>query len=351
MNAMLGKTLAWAAAAVFVAGPVSADWVTLKDGRRVRGIDYRPCPKGHLFTVEDGRIAFIKADQVVSHEKSPPGEKVEFRGAQATLRAKINALRKEREAYHAEMRDAIAAWARGGKNAEERRAFVMAQAAAEQELHFGRTLAESRLTTARRLAARELERFRTDHATGALAVAMIADKDADVRASALAALEKRRDPKTGEHCIPYLLSADKDLRIRSSMALQAFPTIRAVPSLFLTIHKIWTGGQRSYFFQGAMRAYIGDYELVSGGTAYTLTEAADPIVRFSETGVVLDVKIARSEETIHIQTLETITGRSFGKDAGKWREWWKTAGEAEFARALAAPKAGARPETPPGAPQ
>lgn len=351
MSAMLRKTLAWVAAAACVAGPLSADWVTLKDGRRVRGIDYRQCPKGHLFTVEDGRVAFIKAGEAVSHEKSPPGEKVEFRGEQVTLRSKINALRKEREEHQKELRAAIAAWARGGKNAEERRAFVMAQSAAEQELLFGRTLAESRLTAARRLAVCELERFRTDHATGALAVAMIVDKDADVRAQAFEALRKNGDPKTGEHCIRYLLSADKDQRLRSSRALQTFPTIRAVPSLLLTIHKVWTGGQRSYFYQGAIRAYIGDYELVSGGTTYMLTEVADPIVRFSETGVVLDAKIALSEETIHLRTLETITGRRFGKDVEKWREWWNAEGEARLAQALAAPQAGPRDGTPAGATQ
>ncbi len=330
MSITLRRTLLFAAAVSFLAGPVSADWVTLKDGRRVRGIDYEKCPKGFLFTVEDGRTAFIRAEQVVAFEKSPPGEKVEFRGEQVSLRARINAMKKEREAYRQKMRDSIAAWARGGKGAEEARNFVMEQPPAEQELQFGRTLAESRLIAARRLAVQELERFKSDHATGALAVAAIADKDPGVRAVSFATLQKLNDPNTGRHFIPFLLDADKESRVRASSALQTFPTIRAVPSLMLTIHKVWTGGQRSYFFSGTYRAYIGDYELVSGGTTYTLTEVADPIVRYNQEGVVLDAKIAKTEETIHVQTLETVTGQRFGNDAAKWQAWWKATGEQQF---------------------
>ena len=65
--------------AALCGSPAWADWVTLHDGSRVRGIDYKKRGKGYLFTIENGKTVYIKAKNVASFEKSPRGEKVEFR--------------------------------------------------------------------------------------------------------------------------------------------------------------------------------------------------------------------------------------------------------------------------------
>ena len=200
-----------------------ADWVVLTDGRRVQGIDYKKRSGGYLFTVETGKTVYIPAFLIVSYQTSPPGERVTFRGQEVTLREKILTLKKERKAYLNRIKRAVTRWARGGKSADEARREVLSQPVGDQELCFGRILAQHPSWAVRKLAADQL----------------------------------------------------------------------------------------------------GHYELVSGGTAWMLTEVADPVVRFCQTGVVLDVRIARSEQRVHLATLERITGQRFGTDAEKWRAWWE----------------------------
>ncbi len=314
--------------AMLLCASTRADWVILKDGRSYRGIDYRKHGKGYLFTVESGKTAFIQAKHVAEYRKSPPGEKVEFRGEQVTLREKILALKRERKVLQRKLARAFRDWARGGMKADEGRATVLAQPEQEQELLFGRTLAKHSSTATRKLAAVQLAHFKTSHAVKALAISAVMDRHSTVRATCLQALQSLKNPRTGEQFVPFLFSRDQRYRVRASEALRTFPTYRAIPALMVTITKHWNGGQRSYFFHGAQRAYIGDYELVSGGTTFTLTEVADPIVKFAETGVVLDATIAHSEEQVHVTTLQTITGQRFGFDPEAWRTWWEKTGKA-----------------------
>ena len=62
------------------------------------------------------------------------------------------------------------------------------------------------------------------------------------------------------------------------------------------------GPQTVYFLgedqQGGPATYIADYEVVSGGTNFSLAEVADPVVKVAKAGVALDVRIARAETTI-----------------------------------------------------
>jgi hypothetical protein len=333
---------------LFFAGPSArADWVTLTDGRRIRGIQFKKHGSGYLFTGEDGRTAFIPAAHLAGHTASDPNEQVNFRDSTTTLRKKILILKRERMARRRALERAVVRWARGGKEAAAAEARVLAEPAQDQELCFGSTLASSSSAPARTLAARRLGRFKTAHAARALAIAAVADRSSRVRAASLEALGAIKYPEAGAHFVPFLISARPAHRVRASQALRTFPTYRAVPALIITVTKIWTGGGRSYFFQGAQRAYIGDYELVSGGTAFTLAEVADPIVQFNETGVVLDAKIRQSEQRIHLTTLETITGRNFGLDARAWRRWWQAEGEALAQAALRKPQE--KPAEPAGA--
>jgi type II secretory pathway component GspD/PulD (secretin) len=85
--------------------------------------------------------------------------------------------------------------------------------------------------------------------------------------------------------------------------------VRSVIGPEVTAHN----GQRVYVSVITQRSYIADYELVSGGTTFTLTEVADPIVRVNEEGVVLDVRPVVSADrkyiTIDVQpTLATLIG-------------------------------------------
>ncbi len=92
-------------------------------------------------------------------------------------------------------------------------------------------------------------------------------------------------------------------------AVQEESQVRSVIAPEVTAHN----GQRVYVSVITQRSYIADYELVSGGTTYTLTEVADPIVRVNEEGVVLDVRPTVSADrkyiTIDVQpTLATLIG-------------------------------------------
>jgi len=306
--------------------PLFGDWLLLKDGSRVRGIDLKKKGGGYLFCVETGKTVFVRAEHFAGLVKSPPGEKVEFRGEKVTLRRKILTLKRENRKREKKLFRAVETWARGGKKAPEARCEVLRLAPREREVLFGKILVGSGSAAARILAAVQLGTFKTKHAVKSPALAGVLDRASSVRSASLKTLEKVEDRKAGRYFVPFLISRNKSLRIRASEALRSFPTYRAVPALLITITKIWGEGQRSYFFQGAQRAYVADYEVVSGGTTFTLTEVADPIVRFNETGVVLDAKIAKTEQRIHLTTLEKITGKDFGRNIGAWKSWWKAEG-------------------------
>lgn len=69
-------------------------------------------------------------------------------------------------------------------------------------------------------------------------------------------------------------------------AVQEESGVRSVIAPEVTAHN----GQQVFVSVITQRSYIADYELVSGGTTWTLTEVADPIVDINEEGVVLDVR-------------------------------------------------------------
>ncbi|MBN1419787.1 MAG: hypothetical protein JXP34_13490 [Planctomycetes bacterium] len=92
-------------------------------------------------------------------------------------------------------------------------------------------------------------------------------------------------------------------------AVQEKADTRSVTAPLVTAHN----GQRVFVSVVTQRSYIADYELVSGGTGWTLTEVADPIVQTNEEGVVLDVVPTVSADrryiTIDVRpTLATLIG-------------------------------------------
>ncbi len=68
-------------------------------------------------------------------------------------------------------------------------------------------------------------------------------------------------------------------------AVQEESNARQLTAPIITAHN----GQRVYVSVITQRAYIADYELVSGGTGFTIIEVADPVIQTFQDGVILDV--------------------------------------------------------------
>ena len=118
-----------------------------------------------------------------------------------------------------------------------------------------------------------------------------------------------------------------NVRTRAANAISHFPNRAAVPELIATMRKTWAGFGRAYIMQSTQRSYIADYELVSGGTGFSIIEVADPVVQTNLEGVALDVKVRRVELVARLRALHKITGQNFGADVRAWDDWWRKNGE------------------------
>ena len=113
------------------------------------------------------------------------------------------------------------------------------------------------------------------------------------------------------------------LRTRAANAISLFPQREVVGDILGTMRKTWAGFGRAYTMQVTQRAYISDYELVSGGTGFSIVEVADPVVQTNLEGVSLDVKVRRVELVARLRALHKITGQKFGTDLKAWQNWWE----------------------------
>jgi hypothetical protein len=157
--------------------------------------------------------------------------------------------------------------------------------------------------------------------------AVVTDSQKLVREESVSSLKALDDPSAPEQLIPFLKSPSSEQRTRAMSALEALPTRKAVPVLIETLRYTWTGFGRGFFSRTEDRAYIHDYNLVSGGTGFSIVEVADPEVGVVKTGVVLDAKVNKVEMETRVRALRKITGQDFGTDAEKWSEWWRTNGK------------------------
>jgi len=92
-------------------------------------------------------------------------------------------------------------------------------------------------------------------------------------------------------------------------AVQEKSDVRQLTAPVITAHN----GQRVYVSVITQRAYIADYELVSGGTGFSIVEVADPVVQTFQEGVILDVDPVVHHDKKYITldvrpTLATLTG-------------------------------------------
>jgi hypothetical protein len=306
-----------------------ADWVDLKSGVTLRGLDFKgvsareaAAGKRALFTLETGDVIALDPADVAAVRKSPPGETVDLDGRQVTLREKVRAAKLAAEKRRKEAVRQLEAWARGGSEAEAARQAFAALPAAERERALAGALAKSPFKAARKLAATELSAHKSSGAVGSLAFAAVKDSSPAVRDASMASLNSLDDAGTGQWFTPFLRSSTPAHRIRAADGLTAFPHPGAVPVLFDTMRLVWDDFGRGFFFRGEDRAYISDYNLVSGGTGFSIVEVADPEVRSVRTGVILDVKVRKVEVEARLRALRRITGQDFGTDMKAWRAWW-----------------------------
>lgn len=85
--------------------------------------------------------------------------------------------------------------------------------------------------------------------------------------------------------------------------------VRQLTAPTITAHN----GERVFVSVITQRAYIADYELVSGGTGFSIIEVADPVVRTFQEGVILDVDPVISPDKKYITldvrpTMATLIG-------------------------------------------
>lgn len=337
-----------------VVGDVRGDSVKLTTGRTLRGIDLKKKGQGYVFTLENGDVVYLKTKMVGEVTRTGGREKVEFRSKEVTLRRKIRALQAERRAGKKKALRQIETWARAGKKAEAARAEVLALPKRDREIYFEAALRESRKPEARRLAAEQLSGYPTPRVMGALVHTAVRDPYRSVRDASLRSLQSRStsagvapvatastgsgrsaasglstadaNARIAKQFTPYLKSASRSDRTHAANALAVFPSRYAMPDLIRTLRMSWSGFGRAAVFQGTQRAYIGDYELVSGGTGFSIIEVADPVVRTVQTGTVLDVKVVRAELIARLRAMHKISGQDFGTDVGRWQRWWNEEG-------------------------
>ena len=343
-----------------IGGP-RGDSIELTSGETLRGIDLEKKGEGYVFTLENGDTVYLKADLIGRVTRTQGREKVEFRGNEVTLRQKVRALRKERRAEKRQALRRIEAWASGGRGAAAARDAILALPERDRETYFDAALRGSGKPEARRLAAERLSGYATERALGALVDAAVRDRHPGVRDASLRSLEIQarslaasagpapapsaasglsttsppsvsggRDAVTARisgQLTPYLKSASRSERTHAANALEVFPSRHAMPELIRTLRLSWSGFGRAAVFQGTQRAYIGDYELVSGGTGFSIIEVADPVVRTTQTGTVLDVDVVRAELVARLRAMNRISGRDFGADVARWQRWWNEEGE------------------------
>jgi len=324
------------AAVVLLASTARADWLVLKDGAELRGVDYKPGKKA-LFTLETGQVIAVDPEQVAEVRKSPAGEQVDFNGRQVTLREKIRLVQEERKARLKAAGQDLESWAlsatrqkdgkldEAGRKARDR---FLALADDEREAALTAALRSSSLKSVKLLAAGELAKHKGVRPAEHLVQAAVKDQLKAVREAAFASLKAVAEPGTGDRFVPFLRSHSLEERVRAAGALEAFPARRAVPVMIVNLQKVWDDFGRGYFFQGEHRAFIKDYNLVSGGTGFSIIEVADPEIATLTTGVVLDVKVRKVEANAYARALKAITGEDFGPDPAPWRKWWRAQGKA-----------------------
>ncbi len=184
-----------------------------------------------------------------------------------------------------------------------------------------RALDSSSRKPVRALAAAELAVMGERAAAPILVQALVREADRPTRAEVTKALRALAAPDTGAFLASHLAESDPRRRIRAMQGLSVFRDRRAVPGLVKHVEMIAGGFGKAAIEITADRAYIADWELVSGGTGLVVVEVADPEIEIARSGVSMDVQVQRVEMRFTVALLNDLTGAAIGADAAAWRSW------------------------------
>ncbi len=148
--------------------------------------------------------------------------------------------------------------------------------------------------------------------------------EARVREAAVLELKARALPGTQAAFTRALASAESTTRVRAAQALGLLGDAAALQALITS----WEGrsgqGPRSHFAQTAQSSYIQDFDVEVASTSFI----ADPIVGVIQSGVVLDMRVLGTVQTIATPELLAYRGalvRLLGTDldptVAPWSVW------------------------------
>lgn len=128
--------------------------------------------------------------------------------------------------------------------------------------------------------------------------------------------------KPGALFLRYLGEQDYRHRYRALLGVGAFGHRGMTPAMISHMRLVLSGFGRAAVQFTTQRAYIRDWNLVSGGSGLVVTEIADPVIDVVTTGVTMDVQVRRVELSLVVQVLQTHSGQSFGAEPEAWSLWW-----------------------------
>ncbi len=143
-----------------------------------------------------------------------------------------------------------------------------------------------------------------------------------VREAAVLELKARALPGTQAAFTRALASGESTTRVRAAEALGLLGDAEAVQALITS----WEGrsgqGPRSHFAQTAQSSYISDFDVEVASTSFI----ADPIVGVIQSGVVLDMRVLGTVQTLQTPellayrgALVKLAGEDLGERVASWR--------------------------------
>ncbi len=179
----------------------------------------------------------------------------------------------------------------------------------------------------RHFAAFQLGELGSKEALNDLVKVSLRDKDEGVRDAAFAATTKIGHRHLYFPFAQALFDSRQDVRLRAAKALGAIGDIRGIEHL-VRRYAISGGGSgaRSNFNSTTSQAYVKDFDVEVAQAAVI----ADPIIGVARSGAVLDAKVVgiygtmtTIEKRVIAESLEDLSGRSFGPQPRAWIDWWK----------------------------
>ncbi len=177
----------------------------------------------------------------------------------------------------------------------------------------------------RTFAAKELGRIGDRRALRPLIHRSIVDSSDGVRAAAVEAVKKFKDPNAMAPYLRALASEKPAMRIGAVAAIGEFEEPIGIEYLLWHVEKHGGGINRSHIYTVNQLSFIQDFDVEVAQTAFI----ADPIVGIIQEGQVLDAKVLATdgecdivERRVIYRTLKRLSGQDFGEDIDAYARWW-----------------------------